>query len=42
MPNVVSHGLAALFLGLPDQVPEQLDPIDELSELPEVIQEDLP
>ena len=41
LPQVVSHGLAALFLVLPGQVPELFDPIDELSELPEVIQENL-
>ena len=40
--HVVSHGLAALFLVLPDQMPELFDPIDELSEHPEVIQENLP
>ena len=42
LPHVVSHGLTALLLVLPDQVPELFDPIDELSELPEVIQENLP
>ena len=42
LPHVVSHGLTALFLALLDQVPELFDPIDELSELPEVIQENLP
>ena len=42
MPHVVSHGLAALFLVVPDQVAELFDPIDVLSELPEVIQENLP
>ena len=42
LPHVVSHGLTALFLVLPDQVPELFGPVDELSELPEVIQENLP
>ena len=42
LPHVVSHGLAALFLALPDQVPELFDPIDELSELAEVNQKNLP
>ena len=42
LPHVVSHGLAALFLVVPDQVAELFDPIDVLSELPEVIQENLP
>ena len=34
--------LAAVFLVLPDQAPDLFDPIDELSELLEVIQENLP
>ena len=42
LQHVVSHGLTALLLVLGDQVPELFDPIDELSELPEVIQENLP
>ena len=42
LPHVVSHGLAALFLVLPGQVLELFDPIHELSEHPEVIQENLP
>ena len=42
LPHIVSHGLPALFLVLSDQVPQLFDPIDELSELPEVIQENLP
>ena len=42
LPHVVSHGLTALFLALPDQVPELFDPIDEPSELTEVTQENQP
>ena len=42
LPHVVSHGLAALFLVVPDQVAELFDPIDVLGELLEVIQENLP
>ena len=42
LPHIVSHGLPALFLALPDKVFELFDPIDELCELPEVIQENLP
>ena len=30
LPHVVSHGLAALFLVLPDHVPDLFDPIDDL------------
>ena len=42
LPHIVSNGLPALFLVLPDQVSELFDSIDELCELPEVIQENLP
>ena len=42
LPHIVSHGLPALFLVLPDMVSELFNPIDELCELPEVIQENLP
>ena len=30
LPHIVSHGLPALFLVLPDKVSELFDPIDEL------------
>ena len=42
LPHIVSHGLPALLLVLPDQVPELFDSINGLCELPEVVQENLP
>ena len=41
LPHIVSHGLTALLV-LSDQVPELFEHIDELTELPEVTQDNLP
>ena len=42
LPHIVGHGLPALFLVLPDQVSELFNSINELCELPKVMQKYLP
>ena len=42
LADVVCDGLDTLFLVLPDEVSELFNPVDELRQLSEVIQEDLP